>query len=139
VAPTTMRHLVTLGGGFEAKLLAARLGAEGVLCELRGSVDGPYPLGPVHVYVEEAGLETARVVLALGEDAEVDHAGWADAPPEAPGPWPSARDRRKVLAVLAVGLVAVLVLLELVRHAAGPEGSQLPTPSGVSASPTTPG
>jgi len=45
------------------------------------------------------------------------------------------RERRKLLAVLAVGLVAVLVLLELLRHAGAEQRSQPPAPAGVSASP----
>ena len=58
-----MIRLVTTYDVFEAKLLAARLGSEGVLWELRGGVDNAYPLGPVHVYVDEADLPTARDVL----------------------------------------------------------------------------
>jgi hypothetical protein len=119
-----MKHLVTLRDGFEAKLLAARLGSEGVLVELRGSVDGPYPLGQIHVYVEESGLETARAVLALAENE--DHAlaedGW-DGDDER-GHRSASRERRKLLAVLAVGLVAVLVMLEVIRHVDAPARSQ---------------
>ena len=119
MAPSPMKHLVTLRDGFEAKVLAARLGSEGVLVELRGSIDGPYPLGLIHVYVEEDGLETARTVLALAGDAHD-----LELPPD---PWDDesdddavgnrVRERRKLLAVVAVGVVAALVLLELVRHA----------------------
>ncbi|HEX9259427.1 MAG TPA: hypothetical protein VF855_07805 [Acidimicrobiales bacterium] len=68
-----MAHLVTVGGAFEAKVLAARLGTEGVVCELRGGVDGPYPMGSVHVYVEEHMLDAARELLEvepLGVDDE---------------------------------------------------------------------
>jgi hypothetical protein len=45
-------RLLTASGAFEAKLIAARLGSEGMLWELRPGVDGPYPIGPVGVYVE---------------------------------------------------------------------------------------
>jgi hypothetical protein len=58
-----MVKLTTLGSSFEAKVLAARLGSEGVVCELRGGVDGPYPFGPVHVYVEERTFDLARELL----------------------------------------------------------------------------
>jgi hypothetical protein len=61
--PARMVKLTTVAGSFEAKVLAARLGAEGVLCELKGGVDGPYPFGPVHVYVEEPQLDLARELL----------------------------------------------------------------------------
>ncbi len=66
-----------VGGAAEARLLAARLGAEGVVWELRGGIDGPYPLGPVQVYVDEADYETARDVLALEHDSEPASAGRA--------------------------------------------------------------
>lgn len=131
-----MKHLVTLRDGFEAKVLAARLGSEGVLVELRGSVDGPYPLGLVYVYVEESGMETARTVLALADEPGVEDATHDDVPDDE---WDDeddaalsrrVRERRRLLAVVAVGVVAALVLLELVRHAGGPEDSQVPVPSG---------
>ena len=48
-----MVRLATVQSGFEAKVLAARLGAEGIVWELRGGVDGPYPMGPVTVLVDE--------------------------------------------------------------------------------------
>jgi hypothetical protein len=135
-----MRHLVTLRDGFEAKVLAARLGSEGVLVELRGSVDGPYPLGQIHVYVEESGLETARTVLALSEAAEAPEEHDAEDALEAWDDEDAAlgrrvRERRRLLAVVAVGMVAVLVLLELLRHAGAEQRSQPPVPAGVSASP----
>lgn len=68
-----MVRLVTAADGFEAKLLAARLGAEGVVWQLRGSVDGPYPMGPVEVLVEAERLADARDLLsapALPVDAD---------------------------------------------------------------------
>lgn len=68
-----MVRLVTAADGFEAKLLAARLGAEGVVWQLRGSVDGPYPMGPVEVLVEAERLSDARELLsapALPLDAD---------------------------------------------------------------------
>ena len=66
-----MVRLVTVGDGFEAKLLAARLGSEGLVWQLRGSVDGPYPMGPVDVLVEAERLEEARELLTapLAADA----------------------------------------------------------------------
>jgi hypothetical protein len=71
-----MVHLVTVGSAFEAKVLAARLGSEGVFCELKGGVDGPYPFGPVHVYVEAAESDLARELLVPEPlDADPDDAG----------------------------------------------------------------
>src|SRR5262245_10182899 len=62
-----MVRLLTTLDQFEARVLAARLGAEGVLWELRGGHDGPYPMGPVHVFVEASDLERARELLASTE------------------------------------------------------------------------
>jgi hypothetical protein len=61
-------RLVTVSSAFEGKLLAARLGAEGLIWELRGGVDGPYPIGPVDVYVEADRLAEARELIT-GEPA----------------------------------------------------------------------
>ena len=63
MAELRMVRLVTVGDGFEAKLLAARLGSEGVVWQLRGGVDGPYPMGPVDVLVEAERLDEARELL----------------------------------------------------------------------------
>jgi hypothetical protein len=62
-----MVRLATVQSGFEAKVLAARLGAEGIVWELRGGVDGPYPMGPVTVLVDEHDLDVARELLLVDE------------------------------------------------------------------------
>jgi hypothetical protein len=62
-----MVRLATVQSGFEAKVLAARLGAEGIVWELRGAVDGPYPMGPVTVFVDEQDLDVARELLLADE------------------------------------------------------------------------
>ena len=62
-----MVRLVTVGSTFHARVIAARLGAEGVLCDLRGNVDGPYPMGDVHVYVPEDELDAASELLLADE------------------------------------------------------------------------
>jgi hypothetical protein len=55
-------------GTFHAKVIAARLGAEGITTQLRGSVDGPYPcFGEVTVFVAEADLEIAAEILLVDE------------------------------------------------------------------------
>ena len=51
--------LVTMNDSFAARVLVARLGADGIVCQLRGGMDGPYPLGPVVVLVEADRLDEA--------------------------------------------------------------------------------
>jgi len=76
-----MVHLTTVGSMFEARVVMARLGAEGILTQLRGAGDGPYPLpGPVEVLVvvDQAGeareLMLADQVEALFDDFEENSA-----------------------------------------------------------------
>src|SRR4051812_8757154 len=45
---------------FEAKVVTARLGADGILWELRGVVDSLYPLGRIDVLVPVDELEEAQ-------------------------------------------------------------------------------
>jgi Putative prokaryotic signal transducing protein len=72
MAAIEMVRLLTTLDQFEARVLAARLGAEGVLWELRGGHDGPYPMGPVHVFVEAGDLERAQELVASTEALPVD-------------------------------------------------------------------
>jgi hypothetical protein len=60
-----MVHLATLSSSFEAQLVAARLGAEGVVWQLQGPVGGPLPLSDVSVLVDEKDLVEARRILLL--------------------------------------------------------------------------
>ena len=64
-----MVRLATVRSGFEAKVLAARLGAEGIVWELRGNADSMYPVGPVEVLVTEDDVDAARELL-LVDDVE---------------------------------------------------------------------
>ncbi len=77
--------------------------------ELRGGVDGPYPFGPVHIFVTEADLAEAQAVLAAVaplDEAEEDR-DETDAA--------SRRYRHTVL--VGAGVVGLLALAaaELVR------------------------
>lgn len=103
-----MVRLLSTRDPFEAKLVAARLGAEGVLCEVRGGLDGPYPIGPVHLYVPDDELEAAREVLALDalDDTEPDEPDERDH---------RRRRRTRVVAAVVATTVAVLLLAELAR------------------------
>ncbi len=63
-----MVHLLSVHDAFHARVIAARLGSDGILTQLRGAVDGPYPvLGEVRVYVEEQDLPVARQLLLADE------------------------------------------------------------------------
>ena len=79
-----MVPLASTASAFEAKVLVARLGAEGVVWELRGLVDTVYPFGgPVEVLVSEPDLDRARDVLSLcdlGDEAPAAGAGSSSTP-----------------------------------------------------------
>jgi hypothetical protein len=93
-----MVRVTTCGDAFEARLVAARLGAEGVVWSLRGGHDGPLALGTVDVLVDVDDLETARAVLE-GTGCELT----------APGTEPErATTGRDVLVICAVLIGALL-------------------------------
>src|SRR5262249_50684505 len=98
-----MVRLATVQSGFEAKVLAARLGAEGIVWELRGAVDGPYPMGPVVVLVEEHELAVARELLLVDgvESSSDDVAAHLERPP--------------ILVWLAIAAVVVVATSTLLR------------------------
>jgi hypothetical protein len=55
-------------GTFHAKVIAARLAAEGIPSQLRGAVDGPYPcFGEVTVFVAEDDVDDAAEILLVDE------------------------------------------------------------------------
>jgi len=62
-----MVPLTTAANPLAARILAAHLGAEGIVWQLRGNVDGPYPVGPVEVLVPADDLEVARAVVASAD------------------------------------------------------------------------
>ncbi len=71
-----MVRLVTVNSSFHARVIAARVGAEGIVTELRGNLDGPYPVGDVHVYVPEEDLPSASELLMVDEvESAFDEAG----------------------------------------------------------------
>ena len=65
-----MVHLTTASSAFEARVRSARLGADGIVTELRGgAMDNVYPLpGEVDVYVSVDDFELARDLLAMPEE-----------------------------------------------------------------------
>jgi hypothetical protein len=62
-----MVRLATVGSTFHARVIAARVGAEGIVTDLRGNLDGPYPMGDVHVFVAEDDLASAQELLMADE------------------------------------------------------------------------
>jgi hypothetical protein len=62
-----MVHVRTVPTAFHARVIAARLGAEGIVTELRGNVGGPYPFGDVSVWVGEGDADEASELLMADE------------------------------------------------------------------------
>ena len=63
-----MVPLISTSSPFEARVLAARLGAAGILWEFRGGgVDATYPMGPTEVLVDAEHAEEARELLLADE------------------------------------------------------------------------
>jgi hypothetical protein len=110
-----MVPLTTAANPLAARILAAHLGAEGIVWQLRGNVDGPYPVGPVEVLVPAADLELARAVVAT---ADVAGEPVADGEPDIDAAYgaenEAAADRhgRPVrMLILVVGLVLVVLFI----------------------------
>jgi hypothetical protein len=81
---TRMVRLATVGTSFHARVIAARLGSEGIVTDLRGNVDSFYPVGDVHVFVDQEDLSEAQEILMV-DDVESAF----DQPDEAAGTPPA--------------------------------------------------
>jgi hypothetical protein len=79
-----MVRVTTVANPVTARILAAQLGAEGVVWELRG-VNVLYPVGPVELLVDEDDVDVARDVLTAVAVADP-----ADSPDPADTPDPAA-------------------------------------------------
>ena len=105
---TRLVPVVRVSNGFHARVIAARLGSEGIVTQLRGGHDSPYPMGEVEVLVDEAELDEAALLL-LADEVESSF----EEPPATPAspilPW----------AVVAV-VVCLLVLGDVVAIAVRP-------------------
>ena len=119
-----MTYLTTAAGSFHAKVVAARLGAEGIPAQIRGGVDGLYPIfGEVQIYVRSDQLDIAReLLLADAVDAVFEEA--ADHEAKHARPHRSTRGRegaparrltalgsRRVLALLTLAIAVMLVVV----------------------------
>ncbi len=115
-----LQNLTTVTGSFHGRVLAARLGAEGVVVVLKGVSEGPYPLqGAVEVLVPAEQLALAREILLADEveDAFVDPSSW-QAPPLPTGDPDRRRPRvHGAPAALVVVVVITLVVIAFVAAA----------------------
>ena len=118
VATARMVRVRTVAGPFHARVLAARLGADGILTELRGNVGGPYPVGETSVWVPEGEAEVARALL-LADEVEV---GFVDPDGGLGGPGASPASRRarprrvRLRRVAAAGGILAVVAGALAAH-----------------------
>ena len=103
-------------GSFAGELMKGRLEAEGVEVLLKGEIEGPYPSGPVYLWVAAADETRARAVIDAVESGAfaVDEATFDEAAEDAE---PPARLALRVLGRLAGLLQAVLAPLLLTRVA----------------------
>jgi hypothetical protein len=109
VAIGPMVSLTTVANPVAARILAAHLGAEGIVWELRGNVDGPYPLGPVEVLVAADDLAVARQLVVEQEIAEDEAA--EDENGAGPGAGGRRRSGRELWLPLALLLITVAMVL----------------------------
>ncbi|MGQ0744317.1 MAG: hypothetical protein ACT4OS_08305 [Acidimicrobiales bacterium] len=73
---TQMVRLATVGSVFHARVIAARLGADGITTQLRGATEGPYPMGQVDVLVDESDVAEASQLLLIDDlESTFDHDG----------------------------------------------------------------
>ena len=126
-----MVAVTRVGDTFHARVLAARLGSEGIVVQLRGGgLEGPYPVGDIEVLVDAADLGTARELL-LADEVESAFSGVGDglAVVDASRPDEGGGGRRGVPAGwVAVATVVALVLFAYVSTlalgGAGPGSGQ---------------
>lgn len=78
-------HIRTVASPFHAHVIAARLGAEGIATQLRGSLEGPYPFGEISIWVAAGDRDTASELL-LADEVEAAFVPHPDdeEPPEHP-------------------------------------------------------
>lgn len=107
-----MVHLRTVPDMWQANVLAARLGSEGIVTEFRANLSRPYAFGAVSVLVEEGQAGLAAELLMADE---VEAAFVADSPAGADylgsplrGRW--TRYRRPLAAAAALLVLGAPVL-----------------------------
>jgi hypothetical protein len=100
-----MVRLTTCADAFEARVLAARLGAEGIVWSLRGGQDGPFAIGSVEVLVDADDFADARSLLVADGawDGEVS-------PPDTAAERPTTGRDVLVVAAVLLGVVLFAIL-----------------------------
>ncbi len=106
-----MVHLRTVNSAFHARVIAARLGADGIPTQLQGSLDGPYPFGNISVWVAQSDAESAQELL-LADEVEAAF----DLPDEGE-PWEDRARRPLLLGLSRLQLVAILAMAVLLWSA----------------------
>jgi hypothetical protein len=104
--------LTTVADPVTARIVVAHLGAEGVVWQLRGNVDGPYPVGPVEVLVDEGDVALARDLLDASVVPPDDDDGGDPAPDR-----PVGADGRTWWTVVAAALVVAMLVVAVGRWA----------------------
>jgi hypothetical protein len=97
MTPARMVAVTSVTDPMTARILAARLGAEGIVWELRGG-DGLYPVGPVVLLVEEQDVGVARALLGEAAAEEDEWRALGD----------HGHRRRVAIAALLVALLMTL-------------------------------
>ncbi len=106
-----MVHLLSVHDEFHARVIAARLGSDGILTELRPPLGGPYPLkGEVRVYVGEGDLSLAQQLLLADQADESNGNDPSGEPHVAPDPASPLLARPVQVAVVTLLLLALLLL-----------------------------
>jgi hypothetical protein len=116
-----MVHLRTVPDPWHARVLAARLGAEGIVTHLQGNLAGPYPFGAVSVLVEADQAELAAALLLADEVEAAFPAADEGAPvergsPAAQGHANALRWRRAVAAAAVVCVAGAPLLAHFVGY-----------------------
>jgi hypothetical protein len=105
---------------FEAELIGAKLGAHGVLWEIRSRqlVTTTHPIGWLQVLVPVEELEDAEEVLAPDPEVDADLGVDRNAPLQRPRLTPTMQALRVLLAVgllLPLSVLTVLFLFQVIR------------------------
>ena len=106
-----MVHLRTVNTAFHARVIAARLGADGIPTQLQGSLDGPYPFGNISGWVAQSDAESAQELL-LADEVEAAF----DLPDEGE-PWEDRTRRPLLLGLSRLQLMAILAMALLLWSA----------------------